>query len=380
MLVERNPAATSSSIAALSRFPVFFALERKRAVVAGGTAAAAWKAELLSAAGAQVEVFARAPSEEMRAIAGTPPRGPIAINERGWTSDDFAGTAIAVADCADDMAAAEFVAVARRAGVPVNVIDRPAFSDFAFGAIVNRSPLVIGISTDGAAPVFAQAVRAKIEVLFPKGLARWAEAARAWRPRIQALALPFRDQRSFWERLTARAIAAPDVAPTDSDFDALVEPSTSREVGSVIVVGAGPGDPELLTLRGVRALQSADVILFDEYVAADILDFARREAKKMLVGEAWDTNECNRHDIDALTVALAKAGRRVVRLMGGDPMVSRRGDSAMRACRAAGLTVEVVPGVVAIGDGSEDFRQTAAKTRTSATDKPQNAPHGMAHR
>ena len=152
--------------------------------------------------------------------------------------------------------------------MPVNVIDRPAFSDFAFGAIVNRSPLVIGISTDGAAPVFAQAIRAKIEALMPKGFARWAEAARAWRPRVQALALSFRGRRSFWERFTARAIAAPDVAPTDADLDALLTPvAGSGEAGSVIVVGAGPGDPELLTLRAVRALQSADVILFDELVA-----------------------------------------------------------------------------------------------------------------
>ncbi len=104
----------------------------------------------------------------------------------------------------------QFAAAARAAGVPVNVIDRPAFCDFSFGAIVNRSPLVIGISTDGAAPVFGQAIRAKIEALIPKGFARWAEAARAWRPRVQALALPFRGRRNFWEKFTDRAVAAPD--------------------------------------------------------------------------------------------------------------------------------------------------------------------------
>ena len=300
----------------------------------------------------------------MCALAGAPPRGPIVIHERGWDAADFAGAAIAVADCADDAAAAEFAAAARRAGVPVNVIDRPAFSDFAFGAIVNRSPLVIGISTDGAAPVFAQAIRAKIEALMPKGFARWAEAARAWRPRVHALAMSFRDRRSFWERFTARAVAAPDVAPTDADLDALLTPSPEREAGSVIVVGAGPGDPELLTLRAVRALQSADVILFDERVAADILDFARREAKKMLVGEAWDANDGSR-DIDALTVDFAKAGRRVVRLMGGDPMVSGRGSTVMQACRAAGMAVDVVPGVAATGDRSSEYRETSAKAAIS---------------
>ncbi len=345
MIVDRLPTATPPRMAALSRVPVFFSLEGKRAVVAGGTAAAAWKAELLSAAGARVEVFAPKPSEEMRALTGTPPRGPTALHERGWAATDFAGAAIAVADCADDATAAEFATAARRAGVPVNVIDRPAFSDFAFGAIVNRSPLVIGISTDGAAPVFAQAVRAKIEALIPKGFARWAEAARAWRPRVHALALPFRDRRRFWEKFTARAVTAPDRAPTDGDLDALLEPSAVREAGSVIVVGAGPGDPELLTLRAVRALQSADVILFDEFIAADILDFARREAKKMLVGTAGHRESDRQDDISALMLSLARAGRRVVRLKSGDPMVSGSAVEELAACRAAGVEVEVVPGI-----------------------------------
>src|SRR5690242_3651598 len=139
-------------IAPLSRLPAFFALNGKRAVVAGGSAAATWKAELLSAAGAQVEVFALEPSEDMLALAVAPPHGAVVMQRRNWTADDFTGAAIAVGDCSNDQAAAQFAAAARSAGVPVNVIDRPAFCDFSFGAIVNRSPLVIGISTEGAAP------------------------------------------------------------------------------------------------------------------------------------------------------------------------------------------------------------------------------------
>ena len=258
---------------------------------------------------------------------------------------DFAGAAIAVADCADDKEAARFAAAARAAGVPVNIIDRPAFCDFSFGAIVNRSPLVIGISTDGASPVFGQAIRAKIEALIPKGFARWADAARAWRPRVQALALPFRGRRNFWERFTERAVAAPNAAPTDADLDALLAPTPTANTGSVILVGAGPGDPELLTLRAVRALQSADVILFDDLVAPDILDFARREAKKMLVGKTGHAPSCKQNDINALMIALAKAGRRVVRLKGGDPMIFGRADEEIAACRAAAIAVEVVPGI-----------------------------------
>ena len=179
----------TARIAPLSRLPTFFALKDKRVIVAGGSAAATWKAELLSAAGAQVEVFAPEPGADMLALASTPPHGAVVIQRRNWAAEDFLGAAIAVADCPDDQAAAQFAAGARDAGVPVNVIDRPAFCDFSFGAIVNRSPLVIGISTEGASPVFAQAIRAKIETLIPQGFARWAAAALAWRSRLRTLAL-----------------------------------------------------------------------------------------------------------------------------------------------------------------------------------------------
>jgi uroporphyrin-III C-methyltransferase / precorrin-2 dehydrogenase / sirohydrochlorin ferrochelatase len=329
----------------LSRLPAFFALEGKRAVVAGGGQAAAWKAELLSAAGAAVDVFSSHAGEDMHALAATPPGGAVAIHERAWSAADLAGAAIAVAECDNDDEAARFAAAARAAGVPVNVIDRPAFCNFAFGAIVNRSPLVIGISTGGAAPVFGQAIRAKIEAVIPKGFARWAEAARSWRPRVQALALSFRGRRSLWEKFAERAVAAPNSAPTEAELDALLTQDAEARAASVILVGAGPGDPELLTLRAARALQSADVILFDHLVSPDILDFARREAKKMLVGKTGYAPSCKQDDINALMVSLAKAGRRVVRLKGGDPMIFGRADEEIAACRTAGIEVEVVPGV-----------------------------------
>jgi uroporphyrin-III C-methyltransferase / precorrin-2 dehydrogenase / sirohydrochlorin ferrochelatase len=334
----------TARIAQLSRLPAFFALEGKRVIVAGGSAPATWKAELLSAAGAQVEVFAPEPGADMLALASAPPNGAVVIQRRNWSADDFSGAAIAVADCPNDKAAAQFAAAARSAGVPVNVIDRPAFCDFSFGAIVNRSPLVIGISTEGASPVFGQAIRAKIEALIPQGFARWAAAALVWRPRLRTLALSFRSRRTFWERFTARAVAAPDRTPDDAELDALLAPAP-RAGGSVTLVGAGPGDPELLTLRAVRALQSADVIVFDDLVSTDILDFARREAKKMLVGKTGHAPSCRQDDINALMISLAKNGRCVVRLKGGDPMIFGRADEEIAACRAAGIPIEVVPGI-----------------------------------
>jgi uroporphyrin-III C-methyltransferase/precorrin-2 dehydrogenase/sirohydrochlorin ferrochelatase len=344
--MSRMPAEVRTvRIGPLARLPAFFALQGRKAVVAGAGAPAMWKAELLSAAGAQVDVFAPGFVADMQALAAAPPNGPVILHDRDWIPGDFVGAAIAVGECADDQEAARFAAAARAAGVPVNVIDRPAFCDFAFGAVVNRSPLVIGISTDGASPVFGQAIRAKIEALIPKGFARWAEAARAWRPRVQDLALPFRGRRSFWERFAERALAAPNAVPAEADLEALLKPTLEPPAGSVVLVGAGPGDPELLTLRAVRALQSAEVILFDDLVAPAILDFARREARKMLVGKTGHGPSCRQDDINALMVSLAKAGRRVVRLKGGDPLIFGRADEEIAACRDAGVAVEVVPGI-----------------------------------
>jgi uroporphyrin-III C-methyltransferase/precorrin-2 dehydrogenase/sirohydrochlorin ferrochelatase len=338
----------SPRMEALARLPVFFALAGKRAVVAGDSAAAAWKIELLSAAGAHVDVFAAAPSDEVEAAAQA---ADVSLHRRAIESGDFAGVVIAVGAFDDEAAAADFSVRARQAGVPVNLVDRPGVSDFSFGTIVNRSPLVVGISTDGAAPVFAQAIRAKIEAMIPLGFSRWAAAARRWRETVKASGLSFGGRRRFWQLFTGRAVANPDRAPDADDFDALLgearHAGASVDHGSVTLVGAGPGDPELLTLRAVRALQSADVILFDALVSSGVLDFARREARRMMVGKAGYGPACKQDDINRLMIALARQGKRVVRLKGGDPMIFGRGGEELAACRAAGLAVEVVPGITA---------------------------------
>jgi uroporphyrin-III C-methyltransferase/precorrin-2 dehydrogenase/sirohydrochlorin ferrochelatase len=352
MSSERKPSeARPDRMNALARLPVFLALDGKRAVLAGGNAAAAWKAELLSAAGARVEVYAAGISEEMAQTADDPPRGEIVIERRGWTAADLDGAAVAIGAFENDDEAKIFCDAARAQGVPINVIDKPAFCDFSFGAIVNRSPLVIGISTDGAAPVFAQAIRAKLEALLPTGFAAWAEAARRWRSKLKESGLSFAGRRKFWHLFTAHAIANPQSDPGEADFDAFVAEvrglGARVENGSVTLVGAGPGDPELLTLRAVRALQSADVILYDDLVAREVLDFARREARKMLVGKTGYGPSCKQDEINALMVSLAKQGKRVVRLKGGDPLIFGRAGEEIEACQAANIPLEVVPGITA---------------------------------
>ncbi len=352
MSLQRTPSEMSSGrMAPLARLPVFLALEDRRAALAGGSAAAVWKAELLSAAGARVEVYAAEVSEAMAALARDPPPGGIVLHARGWMPADLTGAAVAIGAFEDDEAAAAFTAAARGAGVPVNVIDKPAFCDFAFGAIVNRSPLVIGSSTDGAAPVFAQAIRAKLEAMLPKGFAAWAAAAQSWRAAVKERGLSFGARRSFWQRFTARALANPRREPTETDFNSLLLDTSNEGVratkGSVTLVGAGPGDPELLTLRAVRALQSADVILFDDLVSPEVLDFARREARKMLVGKTGFGPSCKQEEINALMLGLAKQGKRVVRLKGGDPLIFARACEELDACAAAGIAAEIVPGITA---------------------------------
>jgi uroporphyrin-III C-methyltransferase/precorrin-2 dehydrogenase/sirohydrochlorin ferrochelatase len=268
---------------------------------------------------------------------------------------DLAGAALAVAAAEDEAEAADVLAAATAAGVPVNVVDKPAFSTFQMGAIVNRSPLVVGISTSGTAPVLGQAVRSRIEALLPAGFARWGEAAGAWRAELGRLRLDPAQRRRFWEAFADLALRAPERTPDHADLDALLRAVHSaasaragtRSLGHVTLVGAGPGDPELLTLKAVRALRSADVILFDDLVAPEILDFARREARRLLVGKTGHRPSCKQDDINALMVCLAEAGKRVVRLKAGDPMIFGRAGEEIDALERAGIAFDVVPGISA---------------------------------
>ena len=347
--LPRTATQPGARMSPLARLPVFFALAGRRVVLAGGSEGASWKAELLSAAGAQVEVIASEFCDDLLALADTPPGGPIRLTAREWQETDLAGAALAIGAIEDDEEGARFAAAARAVGTPVNVVDKPAFCDFAFGAIVNRSPLVVGISTDGAAPVFGQAVRAKIEAVIPEGFKRWAQAAQAWRPAVTTLGLSYQGRRRFWERFTRAALETPDTEPADTLRDELLARAENERAGeghgSVALVGAGPGDPELLTLKAVRVLQSADVVLYDDLVAPAVLDVARREARKMLVGKTGYGPSCKQDDINKLMISLAKQGKRVVRLKGGDPMIFGRAGEEIAAARAAGLPVEIVPGI-----------------------------------
>lgn len=352
--VARQPIEREATrIEPLAVLPVFLRLSNQTAVVAGGSDAAAWKAELLLAAGARLSLFA--PGLEVgeqftRLLARDQGNGRITHHDRRWTPDSFSGAAIAIADAGTEMEAQAFHAAAKAAGVPVNIIDRPDDCDFQFGTIVNRSPVVVGISTDGAAPILAQAVRRKIETLLPASLAAWAEIARKLRATFHARLEPGMRRRAFWERFVDHAFGP---TPGQAGERALLDEcdriacARAKAKGRVTLVGAGPGDAELLTLKAVRSLQAADVILFDDLVSDSVLELARREARRILVGKRGGRPSCKQDDINDMMVKLARAGKHVVRLKSGDPMIFGRAGEEIDRLDAEGIPVDVVPGITA---------------------------------
>ncbi|MGR6466609.1 siroheme synthase CysG [Rhizobium sp. PAMB 3182] len=341
-------------MAPLAKLPVFWSLEGKPVLVAGGSDAAAWKAELLAACGAEVHVWAPEGElgEAMGALLRNPPvhtAASLVLHEVGWCGSAFDGMAIAIADCETEEEAAEFFDTARAAGVPVNVIDKPAFCQFQFGAIVNRSPVVVSISTDGAAPILGQAIRRRIETLLPPALKDWAALAQLLREKVNQSLKPGAPRRTFWERFTDRALTTNDKPREDEDARLMADlarlETAAGAIGRVTLVGAGPGDAELLTLKAVRALQAADVILFDDLVSPEVLELARREAKRMLVGKRGGRESCRQEDINDMMVAFARAGKRVVRLKAGDPVIFGRAGEEITRLQNEGIAVDIVPGI-----------------------------------
>lgn len=346
----RVPVPTPARIAPIATLPAFHKLEGRKVVVAGGSEGALWKAELLSAAGADVLVLAvdAKGAAHFAGLAASPVAGPVEVLPREWEPADLIGAALAFADLSDRAEALSFVQAARDAGAPVNIIDQTPLCDFQLGTIVNRSPVIIAISTNGGAPMLGQSIRTRIESVLPAGIAAWGRAALAWRPRLKQRIVSFAERRDFWGRFTAHAWTNIARDPAEADFEALVTDYEAGERrGRVILVGAGPGDPELVTLKAVRALQAATVILYDDLVTPEILELARREATRIAVGKTGFGPSCSQADINARVVELALAGETVVRLKGGDPLIFGRATEEIEACHAAGVEVSIVPGISA---------------------------------
>src|SRR5688572_14931437 len=332
----------------MRHLPIFVDLQRAPALVVGGGRVAARKITLLRSAGADVTVVAPSAGP---AIIQAAEQGELRWHRRDFAASDVAGMRIVFA--ATDVAAInDAVAVAARAaGIPVNVADDGARSSFILPAIVDRSPLLVAVSSGGVAPMLATAVRGHIEALLDESWSRLARFAERWRAAIRRRrpALPAR--RALYEWLldgpVAQAVRAGRVADADRLLERTLAADAAPGRGFVSLVGAGPGDPGLLTLRALRALQSADVILADRLVGPEILAHARREAEVIDVGKSAGGHGERQEHINRLLVHHARRGRRVVRLKGGDPLVFGRGGEEAEWLARNGIAFEIVPGITA---------------------------------
>jgi uroporphyrin-III C-methyltransferase/precorrin-2 dehydrogenase/sirohydrochlorin ferrochelatase len=335
-------------------FPIFLRLAGEPVLVVGGGEVAARKIDLLLRTSAKVRVVA---PELVAGLAERVAAGEIVHFAAEFSPEHLDGMRLAIA-ATDKRAINAWVArQAERRNVPVNVVDDRELSRFIVPAIVDRSPVVVAVGSSGDAPVLTRRLRERLESFLPQRLGALARLAGKLRPTIKARVEDPARRRKFWENFFDGTLAADVLAGRENAADpALPERiadsvaqivRTTPDAGEVVLVGAGPGDPGLLTLRALRALQNADVILYDRLVSAEVLDLARRDAERINVGKTGGGAQVSQDDINALLVQLAQQGKRVCRLKGGDPFIFGRGGEELEALAAAGVRFEVVPGVTA---------------------------------
>lgn len=327
-------------MAKMEVLPLFHKLKGQKVIVAGEGEGAFWKAELIAASGANVLFYCD------KSQLSPAQYDNIEYIYENWKIADFTNARLAILGSKNDEEAKEFIVKARKSGCAINIIDRPEYCDFQFGAIVNRSPLVIGVSTDGASPALGQQIRAKLEAMFPLKIVNWLKAARNLRPIIKARELDFNTRRSFWHKFANLTLNYPEKEPIQSELLNLLNDETPI-IGQVSLVGAGPGDPELLTLKAIRALGRADIIMFDDLVEKEILDFARREAQLINVGKRGGKPSVPQAQICQMLVDFAKEGKNIVRIKGGDALIFGRAMEEIKACKDNGIAIELIPGISA---------------------------------
>ena len=328
--------------------PLFHKLQGGRVLVVGGGEIALRKARLLADAGSVLRVVAPDVDGQLAALAR---EGGGEVLVRGYQAADLVGCRLVIAATDDPGLNAQVSADAQALSLPVNVVDAPALCTVIFPAIVDRSPLVVAVSSGGDAPVLARLIRAKLEAWIPSAYGELAGLAARFRDKVKGLYPDVNQRRGFWETVFQGPIAERQLAGQGAEAErllqAMVDGAPVQQGGEVYLVGAGPGDPDLLTFRALRLMQQADVVLYDRLVAPAIIEMCRRDAERIYVGKRRADHAVPQDQINRLLVDLARQGKRVLRLKGGDPFIFGRGGEEIEELAEQGIPFQVVPGITA---------------------------------
>ena len=328
--------------------PVFLDIRAQPCLVVGGGKVAARKTALLLRAGGRVTVLSPV---LVSAFDEYLAEDKVAHRAASFSAEHVTGYALVIAATDNDAVNREVAAAAKAHRVPVNVVDQPTLCSFILPSIIDRAPVIVAVSSGGASPVLARLLRARLESLIPAGYGRLAALAASFRSQVKARMEPA-ERRRFWERVLQGPIAELVFSGRDEDAHrelqrAIDDTRITLHGGEVYLVGGGPGDPDLLTFRALRLMQQADVVVYDRLVSQPVLDLVRREAERIYAGKERALHSVPQEDINHLLVRLAREGKRVVRLKGGDPFIFGRGGEEIATLMDEGIPFQVVPGITA---------------------------------
>ena len=329
--------------------PIFLAVRDQRCLVVGGGDVAARKTDMLRRAGARVTIVSPRLIETLTELHR---RGEVEHIAAPFAPPQLEGMAVVIAATDDEDVNRQVATEARHRRIPVNVVDRPGLCSFVFPSVIDRSPIVVAISSAGASPVLARYLRAKLETIIPASYGKLAELARRFRDQVKTRFGTTDDRRRFWEKVLEGPIAELVYTGRERQAEAALQKVLDSESGEpgrgeVYLVGGGPGDPDLLTFRALRLMQQADVVVYDRLVSKEVLELVRRDAERLYVGKERDYHSLPQENINQLLVRLAKEGKRVLRLKGGDPFIFGRGGEEIETLAAEGIPFQVVPGITA---------------------------------
>ena len=333
----------------MQALPIFFNIKNRHCVVIGGGDVAMRKVSMLLKAQAAVTIYSPEICHELQGLVEAQ---KINFVQANFTPNQLQGACMVIA-ATDDEAVNIAVSIAAKAqNIPVNVVDAPDLCTFTMGSIIDRSPVVIAISSEGNAPVLARYIRAKIETMLPATYGRIADIAGEFRDKVKAKFGTTQARRIFWEGVlqgpfVERVLSGQEQTARTMLGELIENADANANKGEVFLVGGGPGDPDLLTFRALRLMQQCDVCVYDKLVSPEVMELVRRDAELIFVGKSRDQHTLPQEEINELLAKLALEGKRVLRLKGGDPFIFGRGGEEIETLMAHGVPFQVVPGITA---------------------------------